>query len=108
MRAFFCSFTPLEDTTPPVLTCPATVVETVELGVTSVVVTFGNPTVEDNSGSASLVSVSPASGSLFTVGVTSVTFTYQDAAGNEASCTFSVVVSTGKTCMIKEQEMLYC
>ena len=32
------------DTTPPVVTCPADIIQTVELGTTSVVVTFPNAT----------------------------------------------------------------
>ena len=85
-----------EDTTPPTVTCPATVTQTVELGVTSAVVFFGSATATDLSGSTSLVSVSPASGSSFQVGVTAVTFTFQDSSGNQASCSFAVVVNSGK------------
>ena len=84
------------DTTPPSLTCPATVIAMVELGVASTVVTFGSPVVTDNSGTASLVSVTPASGTFFQVGSTTVTFRYRDPSGNEASCSFLVVVNTGK------------
>ena len=87
----------LVDTTPPVVTCPADIIHTVELGTTSVAVTFPDPTVTDNSGSVALLSVSPSSGSAFSVGITNVTFVFADGSGNTGSCTFTISVFTGRS-----------
>src|ERR1041384_7924174 len=75
--------------TPPAITCP----NNIATGATSPAGAMVNftPRASDN---CSLVSVtsSPASGSLFAIGDTTVACTATDAAGNQAGCTFSVHV----------------
>jgi LPXTG-motif cell wall-anchored protein len=57
-----------------------------------VVVNFVPPTAADNHGSAAVV-CSPASGSSFAVGVTTVTCTATDDAGNHSAVNFTVTVA---------------
>ncbi|MGA9770894.1 MAG: HYR domain-containing protein [Blastocatellia bacterium] len=87
-----CTFTiTVNDTQPPVITCPA--------NVTAVTPTVGDPctvvnfttTASDNCPGVTVV-CNPPSGSCFPVGVTTVTCTATDAAGNTATCTFTVSV----------------
>jgi hypothetical protein len=79
----------ISDNDNPVVTAPAdiTVPSTSPAGA---VVTF-SPSASDNVGVTSLVS-SPASGSTFPLGMTTVTITAQDAAGNAGMDTFVVTV----------------
>lgn len=78
------------DTTPPVVTVPADV--TAELTIPSgAVVTYSGQTFTDNVGVTSS-GCSPASGSTFALGSTTVTCTASDAAGNSSSDTFNVLV----------------
>jgi uncharacterized repeat protein (TIGR01451 family) len=76
----------------PVITCPANITAVAQLTCptsTTAVVNF-TPQVSDNC-SASYV-CSPASGSAFPVGTTTVSCTATDTAGNTATCSFSVTV----------------
>ena len=77
------------DTTPPVITCPDNIV-TDATAPDGAVVSFA-ATASDNCSVASVTS-SPASGSTFAIGDTTVTSTATDAAGNQAACTFTVHV----------------
>jgi hypothetical protein len=80
----------VQDTTPPQLTCPAdmTVVANVAAGAA---VSYSVTAVD--AVSAATVTCTPPSGSVFPEGVTLVTCTAVDAAGNQASCTFRVTVT---------------
>ncbi len=86
------------DNEAPTLTCPGDVaVAASPSSACDAVVTFAAPTgVSDNCG-ANEVTVTrtsgQASGTPFAVGVHSVEYTATDAAGNTASCTFSVTVT---------------
>ena len=62
--------------------------------ITPVAVTFPNPAATDNSGVAPTVVCTPGSGSLFQVGIATVTCTATDAAGNQASSSFTVTVNS--------------
>jgi hypothetical protein len=77
------------DTTPPTIVCPASL--TVEAQDENGAVVNFVVTASDLCSSFSLV-VTPASGSLFPIGVTSVGATATDAYTNSASCSFSVTV----------------
>jgi hypothetical protein len=81
------------DNTPPVISCPAniTVYLPLHTSATSMNVSYPAATATDNCGVAS-IGYSIASGSVFNVGTTPVTATATDAAGNSASCTFTVTV----------------
>ncbi len=62
-----------------------------DLGQCGAVVTYGLPAATDNCGVSSVVNV-PPSGSVFPVGVTTVTSIATDAAGNSISSSFTVTV----------------
>jgi uncharacterized repeat protein (TIGR01451 family) len=91
-----CGFTvTVADTQPPTLTCPADVVAVgtpAQDGTLQAVVAYAAPTVADNCPGVT-VTCSPASGSTFPEGVTMVTCTATDAAGNAATCAFTVTVA---------------
>ena len=74
----------------PVLTVPAAIVVTAPATVCGAVVAF-NPTATDNCAVASVVA-SPASGSTFPVGTSTVTVTATDASGNTSTSSFAVTV----------------
>ena len=61
-----------------------------ELGTNSRVVTWTEPTATDDSGVTPTVVQSHSSGDMFPVGTTQVMYTFTDAAGNMAMCTFSI------------------
>jgi len=84
----------VRDAEAPIVRCPGNVVVDVPSNQCSAVVSYPAATVTDNVPGA-IVSCSPASGSIFTVGVTTVTCTATDAAGNKATCTFSVTLTGG-------------
>jgi Domain of unknown function DUF11/HYR domain len=83
------------DNTPPVVTPPANITVQLPLNspATSMVVNYPNPaTATDNCAGTITFNYSPASGSVFNVGPTTVTVTATDAHGNSASATFTVTV----------------
>jgi hypothetical protein len=77
----------------PSLTCPANVSVNVAAGVCTAVATYTTPTATDNCPGAT-VSCSPASGTAFPKGVTTVTCTATDSATipNTTACTFTITV----------------
>jgi hypothetical protein len=77
------------DNTPPIVAC-ATPLRLEFTSVTGAVATF-SPAATDNCSVATVV-CSPASGSTFPIGTTTVTCTATDAGGNQASCSFTVTV----------------
>jgi hypothetical protein len=79
------------DSAAPTIVCSDPVMATAPPGQGSVVVTFPAPTASDNCAGVA-VSCVPASGSSFTVGVTTVTCTATDAANNATPCQFTVTV----------------
>lgn len=78
------------DTVPPVLACPAGVVQATDPGQCSAVVSYVASAI-DNCSTSSVVCV-PPSGSVFPKGVTAVQCAATDAAGNSATCSFNVTV----------------
>ncbi len=81
----------VNDTESPVAQCPADIVVSNDAGECGAVVNF-SATVTDNCPGATIL-CTPASGTLFPVGVTNVTCIATDAAGNADTCTFSVTVN---------------
>ncbi|XXF75309.1 HYR domain-containing protein [Myxococcaceae bacterium GXIMD 01537] len=79
------------DTTPPQVTCPAPVVVEA-LGAFGAKASFPAAQVSDDSNEPPSLSSTHASGSDFPLGVTTVTVTATDDAGNVASCQFTVTV----------------
>jgi gliding motility-associated-like protein len=86
-----CSFTvTVTDTEDPTITCPADVVTVTNTGCTATGVALGTPTVGDNCGTNAPTNDAPAA---YPVGVTNVTWTVTDAAGNAATCIQTVTVT---------------
>jgi hypothetical protein len=89
-----CSFTvTVSDAQAPTITCPAN--QSVN-SAAPVAVTYPSPTANDNCPGATANCV-PPSGSIFPVGITAVSCTAADAAGNVANCGFTVNVTTACT-----------
>lgn len=86
--------TVLEDTTAPTITCPGDIVVGTDAGICGAAVAFSNPVGEDNLPGAITTQIAgPSSGDIFPVGVTTVTFEVEDAAGNKEECSFTVTVN---------------
>jgi predicted outer membrane repeat protein len=86
-----CTFSvTVVDAQNPTITCPANITVNNTANQCGAMVTYA-ATASDNCPGVS-VSYSPASGSFFPVGTTTVTATATDGAGHTASCTFSVTV----------------
>jgi HYR domain-containing protein len=81
----------LFDAEAPVIVCPPNVNAPLPAGQNSVVVNYPPPTVTDNFPGASFA-CSPASGSAFPAGSTTVTCTATDADRNRSTCSFLVSV----------------
>jgi len=79
----------VQDTQPPVITCPAPLVIDAT-GQAGAVATFA-PTVADNCPGATVTCV-PPSGSVFAIGDTTVNCTATDASSNSSSCSFNLHV----------------
>ena len=88
-----CSFmVNINDTEAPVITgCPSAMEVSNDTDACGAVVTWTAPTASDNC-SADLTG-SHAPGDMFDVGVTTVSYTAADAAGNAATCTFDITVN---------------
>ncbi|HXU38060.1 MAG TPA: FG-GAP-like repeat-containing protein [Blastocatellia bacterium] len=82
------------DNQPPTITCPTNLNTAAPSScpiATGTVVTYPPPTATDNFPGVT-VACSPASGSTFPVGTTTVTCTATDASGNTATCSFNINV----------------
>jgi hypothetical protein len=80
------------DDTPPVISCPDNITQCNDPGRCDAVVTF-TATATDNCDAAPSVTCSPASGSIFPKGTTTVTCIATDATGNTSECAFTVTVN---------------
>ncbi|APG58996.1 HYR domain-containing protein [Christiangramia salexigens] len=89
-----CSFNvTVMDSEAPKIQCPANIVESVAYGESGKVVNYDAPVFSDNCEINSINRTSGlASGSEFPVGVTTVTFIVEDAAGNKSNCSFTVEI----------------
>ena len=89
-----CSFTiSVADVEPPVLVCGNAITANASLGNCSSVITFAAASLTDNCpGATSMQSAGLASGSVFPVGSTIISYIAADAAGNTSSCAFTVQV----------------
>jgi len=90
-----CIFTvTVKDTQVPVITCPEDIEVNNDPGECGAVVDYTDPVVSDNCTGFSLERIEGlASGSLFPVGITTVSYTASDASGNTSSCSFLVTVN---------------
>jgi hypothetical protein len=82
----------VRDTTPPTMTCPASVTQPAGSGQCSAAVNYATPTASDSCGTASVV-CAPPSGSTFQKGTNTVMCTATDACGNTSACSFTVTVT---------------
>ncbi|MGI5914712.1 MAG: beta strand repeat-containing protein, partial [Bacteroidales bacterium] len=82
------------DTQAPIVSnCPSNITVNNDSGANSAVVTWVEPTANDNcSGLLTYDTRSHAPGSTFPVGSTEVTYTFTDASSNTTTCTFTVTV----------------
>lgn len=90
-----CNFTvTVQDAQPPTITCPANVTQGNDPNQCGAVVNYPAPTAADNCPGVS-ANCSPASGSFFPVGTTTVTCTASDASVDSpnSTCTFTVTVN---------------
>jgi hypothetical protein len=82
----------VNDTGAPVVSVPNDIMAEVDQGQNGAIVTYPPATATDNSGAALTPVCTPASGTLFPVGTTTVTCNATDAANNVGSATFTVTV----------------
>ena len=84
----------VQDTLAPDITCPADVVVNLPMNstATSMVVNYPAVTATDSCSSSVTVNSTPASGSVFPVGTTTVNATADDGAGHTSECSFTVTV----------------
>jgi len=90
-----CNFniTVTDDENPSFASCPTDVTTSTEVGSCDVVVQWSSiPIASDNCGVASVDSTH-ASGSVFSIGTTPVTYTVTDISGNTTVCAFSITVN---------------
>jgi hypothetical protein len=88
------TITVADNQAPVVSGCPAGIPQGTDAGACTAAVTWTEPTANDLcDGALTYFSRSHAPGSTFPVGLTTVTYVFQDAAGNGATCTFDVTVS---------------
>ncbi|MGY6520117.1 MAG: HYR domain-containing protein, partial [Mongoliitalea sp.] len=90
-----CTFNIIvNDNQAPVITCPDSIELTVGIGVAGINVTYELPEATDNCNTVNLLrTAGPASGSIFSLGTTTVSYTATDDAGNSSSCSFTVTVT---------------
>src|SRR5207237_6472607 len=90
-----CSFTvTVTHSQPPVISCPTNIVANVDAGLCSAVVTYTAPVGTDNcAGAVTTQTGGLTNGAAFPVGVTTNTFVVTDAAGNTATCSFTLTVN---------------
>ncbi|UKN00093.1 HYR domain-containing protein [Paracrocinitomix mangrovi] len=89
-----CSFdVTVNDNEAPTITCPADITVNNDPGVCGAIVTYTLPNGLDNCpGATTILTAGQASGTLFPVGTTTVSYQVTDASGNTASCSFDIIV----------------
>ncbi|MEQ1675561.1 MAG: HYR domain-containing protein, partial [Chitinophagaceae bacterium] len=90
-----CTFTvTVVDNQAPVITCPSNITVNTPVGSCTAVVNY-SVTATDNCPGTTVVTT-PASGSVFPIGTTTVNSTATDASGNVSNCSFTVTVNDGQ------------
>ena len=93
----------VSDTINPVLAnCPTDITQTVAAGQTTAAVTWTEPTATDNVTPANQITMlaTHSPGQQFAVGTTAVSYIFRDLAGNEATCSFNVIVQSSELCSV--------
>jgi gliding motility-associated-like protein len=81
------------DTQNPIISgCPSDITVSNDNGDCGAIVSWTIPTFTDNCG-AVMTGGTPASGSFFLVGTTTITYTVTDGSGNASTCTFDITVN---------------
>ncbi len=70
--------------------CEQSASHSIPVGMTSLIVFWTEPTAVDNSEMTPTVTQSHQPGDNFPVGITQVTYTFTDVAGNDATCAFTI------------------
>ncbi len=81
------------DNTPPIISCPTSIIADFDPAVNGAVVTYTPPVGTDNCASTTQQIAGLPSGSTFPAGVTTNTFRVTDASGNATECSFTVTVA---------------
>ena len=81
------------DNTPPMISCPTSIIADYDAAVNGAVVTYTTPVGTDNCASTTQQTAGLPSGSTFPPGVTTNTFRVTDASGNATECSFTVTVA---------------
>ncbi len=84
-------FVQSDNENPSITSLPSNIVQNTDASSATAVVTWVEPTADDNSGSVTLTS-SHSSGDAFPIGETIVTYTAIDDAGNQIEETFTVTI----------------
>ncbi|WP_216746170.1 LamG-like jellyroll fold domain-containing protein [Paucihalobacter ruber] len=86
----------VDDITPPTITCPGDITAQTSddgTGNCTTTVNLGNPTVSDNCTPNNALTITNDAPATFPIGLTVVTWTVEDAAGNTSTCTQNVTVT---------------
>lgn len=99
----------LPDITPPHIICPQSFVEYADAGYNSTLVSWIPPNSTDNTGLPVTIEQlsGPTSRSVLEAGPYTVQYNASDAAGNKASCHFSIVVNRKYTVLYKQHSLLF-
>ncbi|XP_070554592.1 hyalin-like [Ptychodera flava] len=94
LNAADCAFTvTVNDVEPPIPICPSDVIQNTDAGLPTASVTWTAAIATDNSGLTPTSSATHTSGDNFPIGVTAVTYTFEDGSSNTADCTFTITVN---------------
>ena len=93
VRVLFCNQFTVDIQVPTITNCPGPVSAILPQGSTTTTATWSEPIVSDNQEGVNKNSFYRSGISQFSAGVTVVTYTAIDQAGNQASCMFTVTVS---------------
>ena len=85
---------------PVIANCPTDITQIVAAGQTSATVIWTPPTATDNVTPTDQITMvaTHAPGGQFPVGTTTVTYIFMDQAGNDATCSFNIIVQ-GNVCV---------
>ena len=90
------------DDIPPQVNCPISILQSVPSKVTGRFVRWWDPVYTDEStitGQQITVTQTHTFDNFFPIGTTRVIYNFKDWAGNEASCSFKVIIQEGKGCV---------
>ncbi|SKB94757.1 gliding motility-associated C-terminal domain-containing protein, partial [Salegentibacter salinarum] len=101
-----CSFEIIvEDAEDPSLECPSPVTTGIDAGICGAVVEFTIPQGFDNSGEVNVSQTEgPASGEVFPVGTTTISFRATDSTGNTVNCSFEIIVIDDLAPVIEDKD----